>query len=191
MTIERIEAFKNGYNNGFITNEIRDAFWLSVDSLMAHNAMLYEAVESDGLLDHLGACEIGKSATKVPPKRSVYDALSNTKERVAEVGRLKVAEQSYCRRISSLETQIKSLQRSAAIRDTKLIKAKAHADLIKAENERLKQAAALFREASFQGHSSHWDSQGTSGANCPACSKASNLRRQADDLLSQPPKEAT
>ena len=62
-----------------------------------------------------------------------------------------------------------------------------NAELV-AENERLKQAAALFREASFQSHSSHWDSHGTNGANCPACSKASSLRRQADDLLTKPPK---
>ena len=62
---------------------------------------------------------------------------------------------------------------------------------LQAENERLKQAAALYKEASFQGHSSHWDSQGTGGANCPACAKASSLRRQADELLPQPPKEAT
>lgn len=75
--------------------------------------------------------------------------------------------------------------------DVLLDRANTYIGELEAENERLKQAAALFREASFQGHSSHWDSQGTSGANCPACSKASNLRRQADDLLSQPPKEAT
>lgn len=74
--------------------------------------------------------------------------------------------------------------------EKKIMKKVEENDRLQAENERLKQAAALFREASFQGHSSHWDSQGTSGANCPACSKASNLRRQADDLLSQPPKEA-
>ena len=66
-----------------------------------------------------------------------------------------------------------------------------YVETLEAENERLKQAAALFREASFQGHSSHWDSQGTNGANCPACFRASSLRRQADDLLPQPPKEAT
>lgn len=83
MIFEQIEAFKTGYNNGFITNEIRDAFWLAIDKLVIHNAIQHEAleaVESDGLLDHLAACEIGRSATKVPPKRSVYDALSATKD---------------------------------------------------------------------------------------------------------------
>ncbi len=64
------------------------------------------------------------------------------KEWEVENERLKVAEQSYCRRISSLEKDIKSLQRSAVIRDTKLAKTKAHADLMQTENERLKQQLA-------------------------------------------------
>lgn len=66
---------------------------------------------------------------------------------VAQIKSLRAAEQSYCRRISSLEKDIKSLQRSAAIRDTKLAKAKAHADLMQAENERLKQQLANFKNA--------------------------------------------
>lgn len=55
----------------------------------------------------------------------------------AENERLKIAEQSYCRRISMLEKDIKSLQRSAAVKDTKLAKAKAHAALMQTDKEEL------------------------------------------------------
>lgn len=69
MTIEQIEAFKNGYNNGFITNEIRDAFWLSIDSLMAHNAMLCEA---------LGKLLAAKNIKQQHGKTPEYEELKET-----------------------------------------------------------------------------------------------------------------
>ena len=106
----------------------------------------------------------------------------------AENERLKTAEQSYCRRISFLEKDIKSFQRSAAIRDTKLAKAKAHADLMQAENERLKQQLADVEKV-CKPHKR----MGAGG-----CDAMSEGRRQAKNELAkqvlaiiQPPKEAT
>lgn len=44
-------------------------------------------------------------------------------------------------------------------------------------------ALALYRAASQQGHSTHWDSTQQHGAGCPECKRAMRLRDRADELL--------
>lgn len=39
------------------------------------------------------------------------------------------------------------------------------------------------REATYTGHSTHWDSQGNHGATCPACMRARELREEAERML--------
>jgi len=46
----------------------------------------------------------------------------------------------------------------------------------------LEEALKLYREASFQSHSGHWDKTGGSGTGCPECIRANGLREQADAL---------
>ena len=46
----------------------------------------------------------------------------------------------------------------------------------------LERAFLKMKEASLQDHSGHWDRQGTHGANCPECVRASKLRKEAMDL---------
>lgn len=40
----------------------------------------------------------------------------------------------------------------------------------------------LLKEASIQGHNLHWDKQGTYGANCPECNRASKLLAEARQI---------
>lgn len=55
----------------------------------------------------------------------------------------------------------------------------------KLEIDLVLEAAAFYREASIQGqmHSGHWDSRGTDGNNCPACTRAKILRYKGDGIL--------
>ena len=46
------------------------------------------------------------------------------------------------------------------------------------EVERLRQAVKILYAGTIQGHSAHWDNEGTHGANCPAC-KSARLHREA------------
>ena len=46
------------------------------------------------------------------------------------------------------------------------------------EVERLRQAVKILYAGTIQGHSAHWDNEGTHGANCPACESA-RLHREA------------
>jgi len=52
--------------------------------------------------------------------------------------------------------------------------------------KRYGEANRLFREASFQNHSGHWDRTGQHGANCPEYARAKDLRTKADKLLGEP-----
>ena len=61
-------------------------------------------------------------------------------------------------------------------------KEKARADALEQERDRLKRANALLLDASLPNHTGHWDSRGTSGANCPECLRARELREQAAAL---------
>ena len=56
---------------------------------------------------------------------------------------------------------------------------------LRAENDKLRQACRLYRDASLQGHSSHWDPQRTGGLNCPECIRADKLRTQADSMVAE------
>jgi len=47
----------------------------------------------------------------------------------------------------------------------------------------LRKALELYRDASYQGHSSHWDKTGGSGSGCPACLRAIELRAQARQIV--------
>ena len=38
------------------------------------------------------------------------------------------------------------------------------------------------KEAAIQGHNLHWDNQGTYGANCPECQRASKLLAEARQI---------
>ena len=52
-----------------------------------------------------------------------------------------------------------------------------------AENGVLRKVYRLAYQATHQGHSTHWDKQGTHGANCPACIQARKARRRCDEIL--------
>ncbi len=52
-----------------------------------------------------------------------------------------------------------------------------------AEIERLKKACELYRQASIQSHSGHWDPTRRVGAGCPECDRASQLRSEAEAFL--------
>ena len=54
-----------------------------------------------------------------------------------------------------------------------------------AEIERLKKACELYRQASIQSHSGHWDPTGKWGAGCPECNRASQLRSEAEAALKE------
>lgn len=47
----------------------------------------------------------------------------------------------------------------------------------------LEAACKLYREASIQSHSGHWDREMTHGLNCPVCQRARELRKEADAIL--------
>lgn len=49
----------------------------------------------------------------------------------------------------------------------------------------LTQACTLYKSASFQRHSGHWDPTGRSGGGCPECRRARILRDEADILVLQ------
>lgn len=49
----------------------------------------------------------------------------------------------------------------------------------------LVQAGNLYRQASFQSHSGHWDSTMQHGKGCPECIRANDLRKQADEMMDQ------
>ena len=66
-------------------------------------------------------------------------------------------------------------------------------DALASRMQTMRKAAQLYREASIQDHAAHWDSKQTGGANCPACLRASELRREADALvdIANAPRERT
>ena len=47
----------------------------------------------------------------------------------------------------------------------------------------LEQAYLRAYDATYQGHSEHWDKTGQGGAGCPACKKAQEGRNAADDIF--------
>lgn len=51
--------------------------------------------------------------------------------------------------------------------------------------ELLFKASDIYRNASYQGHSSHWDKTMMGGAGCPECIRARKLREEADALMDE------
>lgn len=49
----------------------------------------------------------------------------------------------------------------------------------------LEKACFLYKNASYQNHSGHWDPTGRSGGGCPECMRAALLRSEADTLFIQ------
>jgi hypothetical protein len=49
--------------------------------------------------------------------------------------------------------------------------------------KKLEGAFSLMRDASFQSHGGHWDSEGTGGKNCPECLRARELRNEATEAF--------
>lgn len=49
----------------------------------------------------------------------------------------------------------------------------------------LEKACFLYKNASYQNHSGHWDPTGRSGGGCPECMRAMTLRDEADILVLQ------
>ncbi len=72
------------------------------------------------------------------------------------------------------------LEVAASVLDAALRRAKAEG--LEQVSE-LKKALELYRDASYQGHSSHWDKTGGSGSGCPACLRAIELRAQARQIV--------
>lgn len=44
-------------------------------------------------------------------------------------------------------------------------------------------AAVIYRDASIQSHSSHFDSTQQGGKGCPECIRANKMREQADEIM--------
>jgi len=73
--------------------------------------------------------------------------------------------------------------------EAKLNDAKRDLATVQGERERLFQVIELYRSASYQSHSAHFDPTGGSGSGCPACLRAIELRADARailDSLAQP-----
>lgn len=49
--------------------------------------------------------------------------------------------------------------------------------------EALEQALELYKQASYQSHTGHWDKTMQHGAGCPECIRARELREQAQQVL--------
>ena len=49
----------------------------------------------------------------------------------------------------------------------------------------IRKACAIYKEASYQGHSSHFDPTMQHGAGCPECIRAAKLRDEADAIMDQ------
>lgn len=49
----------------------------------------------------------------------------------------------------------------------------------------LEKACFLYKNASYQNHSGHWDPTGRLGGGCPECKRARILRDEADILVLQ------
>ena len=79
--------------------------------------------------------------------------------------------------IAALHAQLEAVRRE---RDAALRRAKAEG--VEQMSE-LRKAMELYREASYQGHSAHWDKTGGSGTGCPACIRATELRAQARQIV--------
>ena len=56
---------------------------------------------------------------------------------------------------------------------------------VKEERGMLMSAMDLYKQASFQSHSGHWDKTGGSGAGCPACIRANELCQQAQARIAE------
>jgi len=70
----------------------------------------------------------------------------------------------------------------ALLLERELEDAEAERDWLAAENEKIKGACKLYRMASLQAHSAHWDLTGQGGVGCPECLRATELRDRADAL---------
>ena len=79
--------------------------------------------------------------------------------------------------VATLQAQLEAVRRE---RDDALRQAKAEG---MAQVTELRKAMELYREASYQGHSAHWDKTGGSGSGCPACLRATELRAQARQIV--------
>ena len=51
--------------------------------------------------------------------------------------------------------------------------------------ELLLMASDIYRNASYQGHDSHWDKTMRGGAGCPECIRAKELRAHADSIMDE------
>ncbi len=49
----------------------------------------------------------------------------------------------------------------------------------------LREACQIYREASQQGHSTHWDATMQHGRGCPECIRARELRAKGDAIMEQ------
>lgn len=49
--------------------------------------------------------------------------------------------------------------------------------------QRMNEAIQLYRDASFQSHSDHWDTTRQGGKGCPECIRANKLRDAADKIM--------
>ena len=58
-------------------------------------------------------------------------------------------------------------------------------EILKRKYDKLLAAAKLYRKASFQSHSGHWDMQGTMGKNCPECIMADETRAKANAIMEE------
>lgn len=64
---------------------------------------------------------------------------------------------------------------------------KAELEQVKQREAQLRKAIELYKDASYQGHSSHWDKTMGGGSGCPECIRARELRNQAEAALKEVP----
>lgn len=56
---------------------------------------------------------------------------------------------------------------------------------LESENNRLREALEIYKNASYQSHNGHWDMTMQGGAGCPECIRARELRVKADEILAK------
>ena len=103
-------------------------------------------------------------------------------EWMVEAAAYEALDAMYRQQLDDRDKTIHNLRESAKIWEER------HAT-VQGERERLFQVIELYRSASYQSHSGHFDPTGGSGSGCPACLRAIELRADARailDSLAQP-----
>ena len=116
------------------------------------------------------------------PKKSPDSLNPERTLEVVEADAYEALDAMYRQQLDDRDKTIHNLRESAKIWGER------HAT-VQGERDRLFQVIELYRSASYQSHSAHFDPTGGSGSGCPACLRAIELRADARailDSLAQP-----